>query len=174
VKDYKIILPFINVERSLTQKVVVFWAILFVATGVVGAYFNKEIIKAVFLIMGIVAFVTASLLNKYRIVGEIVMTENCIMTNSFASQELYNLQDVGGIQLFLDGIKGDAKFSFNTFSLKQGTDNYIEFTYRGVKKRLFFLLEKSTVPSIRSLIDNWRSNRVEFKLYDKSKVIIKK
>lgn len=171
MKHLQVLLPLVSMEQSLKTKIIVYSGVLSLLIGLIGAYLGEEHIKVLFLIGSAVLLLVASLFKSYRIIGDITITERSIITNNADRQVIYDLQDVSDIQLFLEGVKGEMKFSFNTFSLKQGGDNCIEFLYRGERKKMFFLLDEGMISSIRSLIDNWLANQVKFTLHNRTKLV---
>lgn len=163
--------PLVSIEPSRKTKIIVYLGVLSLLIGLIAALLEKEYIKIVFLISSALLLLAASLYKSYRIIGDLTITERSIITNDAHGQTIYELQDLENIQLFLESVKGDIRFSFNTFSLKHGENNCIKFLYRKEKKRLFFLLDESMIFSTRSWVDNWLANQVKFRLHNRAKLV---
>lgn len=171
MKYLQVSFPLVSIEQSLKTKIIVYLGVLSLLIGLIAALLEKEYIKIVFLISSVLLLLAAGLFKNYRIIGDLTITERSIITNDAQGLTTYELQDLGNIQLFLESVKGDMRFSFNTFSLKRGENNCIKFLYREEEKSLFFLLDESKISSIRSWADNWLGNQVKFILHDRAKLV---
>lgn len=171
MKYLQVSFPLVSIEQSLKAKMIIYLGVLSLLIGLIAALLEKEYIKIVFLTSSALLLLAASLFKSYRIIGDLTITERSVITNDAHGQTIYELQELENIQLFLESVKGDIRFSFNTFSLKRGENNCIKFLYREEEKELFFLLDESMISSICSWADNWVAHQVKFILHDRAKLV---
>jgi hypothetical protein len=122
--------------------------------------------------LGLIVLLFASalplqLIKAYDIVGTIKLTKQEIIIDELQKQHSFSVLDITSLEIFALEIAGEF-YGGKSFMMKQGTSNYLAFKDGGKKREYMFLLEESSVPDLRNLLESWRVAGVAYILHNRT------
>lgn len=107
------------------------------------------------------------LIKGYDIVGTIKLTKHEIIIDDLQKQYSFSVLDITSLEVFVLEVAGEF-YGGKSLMMKQGTSNYLKFKDGGKKREYMFLLEESSVPGLRNLLESWRDAGVVHILHNRT------
>lgn len=129
-----------------------------------------KISVAIFVFITFAGIILNLSIKKYKTIGVICIQENGIVINDSIK---ILLSDITDLKIHYAGFEGEQFGYMAALVVKDGAENYISFNHEGENyKILFHLKNKGFALSLDSVLNNWKSNKINFNLenYYKRKI----
>lgn len=117
---------------------------------------DSKIINVVSLVVLLLSGMLISLTKSYSLSGYVVLYFDHVDISNDDLEITIDSRDLSDIRFIYHGYDGEAYY-FNPRSItyKDGTDNYIKFTYKGEKYSIQVLLKKGDSDLVKSIVNKW-------------------
>ena len=108
--------------------------------------------------------VVLSFTKTHSISGFIILHDSHIKLVLAGRKEIYNLNDLDNVKIKYDGYDGEAYPNPKSIIPKDGTGNYIHFTYNDETFSYELLFERRNLNLLNNIISQWKKNKTNVTL----------